>query len=74
MFASERPSVSSGYKTFAISYGIDSDIMTEGAVEVLHNIAELVDNDAGGITSVAFNGTEESIMDKTDQWLRQMKG
>ena len=28
-------------------------------------MAELVDNDAGGITSEAFNGTEESIMDKT---------
>eukprot|EP00731_Ephydatia_muelleri_P030053 Em0021g576a len=27
-------------------------------------MAELVDNDAGGITSEVFNGTEESIMDK----------
>ena len=56
MSASERPSVSSWYKTFAISY-----VMTEGADEVLHCMAELVDNEAVGIPSEAFNGTEESI-------------
>ena len=65
MSASERPSVPSGHRTSAISYGIDSDVMTEGAVEVLHCMAEVVDNDAGGITPEAFNSTEESIMDKT---------
>ena len=64
MSTSERPSIPSGYKTLSISYGIDSDVMAEGAVEVLHCMAELVDNDAGGITSEVFNGTEESIMDK----------
>ena len=64
MSTSERPSIPSGYKTLAISYGIDSDVLAEGAVEVLHCMAELVDNDAGGITSEVFNGTEESIIDK----------
>lgn len=64
MSAFERPSVPLGYKTLAISYGIYDDVMAEGAVEVLHCMTELVDNDAGGVTSEVFTGTEESIVDK----------